>query len=323
MKPDSKLRLALAILAAGLFLVPAAGQTAGFPNGSITFVVPWPPGGATDVTMRPLAEGAKKVLGQPVIVENRVGGGSAVGIGSIVGKKPDGYIIAETVSSLHRNSYINKLPFDTVNDLTPIILVGGHLYGILVRADSPHKTLKDLVDYARANPGKVTYMASGIGTGGHIAMEEFAFHAGGLQFSHIPSKGDPESSAALLGGHVECISTTSGWIPLAEAGKLRLLATYGDKRTKKFPNVPTVKELGYKMTHNSPMVIFGPKGMPKDVVKILHDAFHKAMDDPLYTAAMDKYQMPIMYMNTEDATKYWAEAYIEAGEHVRKYILKK
>jgi tripartite-type tricarboxylate transporter receptor subunit TctC len=311
------------ILATGLMLLAGPAQAGNFPNAAITFVVPWPPGGATDVTMRPLAEGAKKALGQPVIVENRVGGGSAVGVGSIVGKKADGYLIAETVSSLHRNSYINKLSFDTVHDLTPIILVGGHLYGILVRADSPFKTLKDLVDYVRANPGKVTYMASGIGTGGHIAMEEFAYHAGGLQFSHIPSKGDPESSAALLGGHVDCISTTSGWIPLAEAGKLRLLATYGDKRTKKFPNVPTVKELGYKMTHNSPMVIFGPKGMPKDVVKILHDAFHKAMDDPLYIAAMDKYQMPIMYMNTEEVTKYWAEAYVEAGEHVRKYILKK
>jgi tripartite-type tricarboxylate transporter receptor subunit TctC len=323
MTHESKIILTLAILAVGLLLAPTAGQTAGFPESSVTFIVPWPPGGATDVTMRPLAEGAKKVLGQPVIVENRVGGGSAVGVGSIVGKKPDGYLLAETVSSLHRNSYINKLPFDTVNDLTPIILVGGHLYGILVRADSPYKTLKDLVDYVRANPGKVTYMASGLGTGGHIALEEFAYHAGGLQFSHIPSKGDPESSAALLGGHVDCISTTSGWIPMAEAGKLRLLATFGDKRTKKFPSVPTVKELGYKMTHNSPMVIFGPKGMPKDIVKILHDAFHKAMDDPLYIGAMDKYQMPIMYMNTEEVTKYWAEAYIEAGEHVRKYILKK
>ncbi len=305
------------------FTAAESGAQTRFPTGAITFVVPWPAGGATDVTMRPLAEGAKKALGQPVIIENRVGGGSAVGVGSIVGKKPDGYLIAETVSSLHRNSYLNKLPFDTVKDLTPIILVGGHLYGILVRADSPHKTLKDLVDYVRANPGKVTYMASGLGTGGHIALEEFAYHAGGLQFSHIPSKGDPESSAALLGGHVDCISTTSGWIPLVEAGKLRLLATFGDKRTKKFPQVPTVKELGYKMTHNSPMIIFGPKGMPKDIVKILHDAFHKGMEDPLYIAAMDKYQMPIMYMNTEDVTKYWAEAYVEAGEHVRKYILNK
>ena len=312
----------LGLLALGLVLWAAPGQAAGFPNGPITLVIPWPPGGATDVSMRPLAEGVKKVLGQPVMIENRVGGGCAVGVGSIVGKKPDGYLLSQTVASLHRNSYINKLPFDTVNDLTPIILVAGNLYGILVRSDSPFKTLKDLAEYARANPGKISYMASGIGTGGHIAMEEFAYNAGGLQFSHIPSKGDPESSAALLGGHVDCISTTAGWVPLVESGKLRLLATYGEKRTKKFPNVPTVKELGYKTVHSSPMVIFGPKGMPEDVVKILHDAFHKAQSDPAFVSVMDKFDMPIMYLNTKDTTKYWAEAYIEAGEHVRKFIQK-
>lgn len=312
----------LGLLALGLVFCSTPGQTAGFPNGPITLVIPWPPGGATDVSMRPLAEGVKKVLGQPVMIENRLGGGSAVGVGSIVGKKPDGYLLSQTVASLHRNSFINKLPFDTVNDLTPIILVAGNLYGILVRPDSPFKTLKDLAEYARANPGKISYMASGVGTGGHIAMEEFAYNAGGLKFSHIPSKGDPESSAALLGGHVDCISTTAGWVPLVEAGKLRLLATYGEKRTKKFPNVPTVKELGYKTVHSSPMVIFGPKGMPEGIVKILHDAFHKAQSDPGFVAVMDKFDMPIMYLNTKDTTKYWAEAYTEAGEHVRKYILK-
>ena len=312
----------LGLLALTLVLWSTPGQTAGFPNGPITLVIPWPPGGATDVSMRPLAEGVKKVLGQPVMIENRVGGGSAVGVGSIVGKKPDGYLLSQTVASLHRNSYINKLPFDTVKDLTPIILVAGNLYGILVRPDSPFKNLKDLAEYARANPGKVSYMASGIGTGGHIAMEEFAYNAGGLKFSHIPSKGDPESSAALMGGHVDCISTTAGWVPLVEAGKLRLLATYGEKRTKKFPNVPTVMELGYKTVHSSPMVIFGPKGMPEDIVKILHDAFHKAQSDPGFVSVMDKFDMPIMYLNTKDTQKYWAEAYIEAGEHVRKYILK-
>jgi len=323
MEHNIKIMLTLAILAGGLLLAPTAGKAAAFPNSPITLVVPFPAGGATDIAFRPLCEAAKKFLGQPVIVENRPGGGTAVGVGSIVGKKPDGYLLAEAVNSLHRNSYLNKLPFDTVKDLTPIIMVGGHLYGILVNPDSPFKTLQNLMDYARANPGKLTYMASGIGTGGHIAWEETAFNAGGLKLQHIPSKGDPESSSALLGGHVDMIATTAGWIPLVEAGKLRLLATFGEKRSKKFPNVPTVKELGYKVVHNTPMGIFGPKGMSKDIVKILHDAFHKAQNDPLFVAAMDKYDMPIMYMGTEEFTKAWADAYIEAGEHVKKYILNK
>ncbi len=312
--------LILAVLVSALMLTVSFGQAETFPNGSITLIVPYPAGGATDIVIRPLADASKKSLGQPVVVENRSGGGGAVGVGSIVGKKPDGYLLSVAVTSLHRNSYLNKLPFDTVKDVTPIIQVAGYLYGILVRADSPHKTLKDLFDYAKANPGKVTYMASGLGTGGHIAMEETAYNAGGIKFSHIPSKGDPESSAALLGGHVDCISTTSGWIPLAEAGKLRLLATYGDKRSKRFPNVPTVRELGYKTVHNSPIGIFGQKNMPKEIVKTLHDAFKKSLDDPAFMAAMDKYDMPVMYLNTEDFTKYWAAAYGEAGEHVRKFI---
>lgn len=324
MKHDPKILLTLAILTAGLLLAPITGQTADFPGGPITVVVPYPAGGATDIAFRPLCEAARPFLKQqPVIVENRSGGGGAVGVGSIVGKKPDGYLLAEAVNSLHRNSYINKLPYDTVKDLTPIILVGGHLYGILVRADSPFKTLKDLIEFARANPGKLNYMASGVGTGGHIAWEETAYHAGGIILQHIPSKGDPESTAALLGGHVDMISTTSGWIPQVEAGKLRFLAHYGEKRTKKFPDVPTVAELGYKTIHNSPMGIFGPKGMPKDIVKIVHDAFHKAQEDPRFIAAMDKYDMPIMYKGTEEFTKYWADAYIEAGDHVKRYILGK
>jgi tripartite-type tricarboxylate transporter receptor subunit TctC len=301
-------------------MVPIAAYSSNFPNKPITLIVPYPAGGATDVIIRPLAEAAKKYLGQPVIVDNRGGGGGAVGVGTIIGKNPDGYLLSVVVTSLHRVSYINKLSFDTVKDVTPVIRVAGYLYGILVNQNSPHKTLKDLLDYAKANPGKLSYMASGIGTGGHIAMEELGYYAGGLKFNHLPSKGDQESSTALLGGHVEAISTTSGWIPLLEAGKLRLLATYGEKRTKRFPSVPTVYELGYKFIHNSPIGIVGPKGMPKEVVKILEEAFHKALDDPLFLAAMAKFEMPVMYQNSEDFTKYWAEAYVEAGEHVKKYI---
>ncbi|MBA4392526.1 MAG: hypothetical protein C0407_03135 [Desulfobacca sp.] len=318
----SKSKSVLIVLMMLGFIIPGLAHSANFPTKPITLIVPYPAGGATDVVIRPLAEAAKKYLGQPVIVDNRGGGGGAVGVGAIIGKNPDGYLLSVVVTSLHRVSFINKLSFDTVKDVTPIIRTAGYLYGILVNQNSPHKNLKDLLDYAKANPGKVSYMASGIGTGGHIAMEELGYFAGGLKFNHLPSKGDQESSTALLGGHVEAISTTSGWIPLVDAGKFRLLATYGDKRTKKYPNVPTIYELGYKFVHNSPIGIVGPKGMPKEIVKTLHDAFKKALDDPLFLETMAKFEMPVMYQNTEDFTKYWAEAYLEAGEHVKKYMKK-
>jgi tripartite-type tricarboxylate transporter receptor subunit TctC len=309
--------LSLSVLA----VVPTVGSAAGFPDKPITLIVPYPAGGSTDVAIRALAEVAKKHLGQPVIVENKSGGGGAVGVGSIVGKNPDGYLLAVAVTSLHRNSYLNKLPFDTVKDLTPIIRVGGYLYGILVKTDSQFKALPDLIAYAKANPEKLSYMASGVGTGGHVAMEELAYNTG-LKLVHIPSKGDQESSAAVLGGHVDFISTTSGWVPLAQAGQLRILALFSDKRIKTFPDAPTVAELGYKVVHNSPFGIFGPKGMPADIVKILHDAFKKSMEDPAFLSTMEKYELPVLYQSSQDYGKYWADAYVEAGDHVKRFIKK-
>jgi tripartite-type tricarboxylate transporter receptor subunit TctC len=256
-----------------------------------------------------------------VVVENRAGGGGAVGVGSIVGKKPDGHLLAVVVASLHRASYINKLPFDTVKDLTPIIQIGGYQYAILVRPDSPFKTLQDFAHHARANPGKINYMGAGVGTGGHIIMEEFAAVAGGLKLNHIPSKGDAESSTALLGGHVDIIAS-SAWIPLVEAGQLRALATFGTKRTTKFPDLPTATEQGFKVVHESPIGLVGPKGLPPEIVKVLHDAFKEALKDKDFLAAMDKQQMPVLYQDTAGFAKFWTEAHVEAGEHVRKYIQK-
>ncbi|MCL4552689.1 MAG: tripartite tricarboxylate transporter substrate binding protein [Candidatus Marsarchaeota archaeon] len=304
-----------------VFLAPTVGSAASFPERPITLIVPYPAGGSTDVAIRALAEVARKNLGQPVIVENKSGGGGAVGVGSIVGKAPDGYLLAVAVTSLHRSSYLNKLSFDTVKDLTPIIRVGGYLYGILVNSDSQIETLADLIARSKANPEKLTYMASGVGTGGHVAMEELAYNTG-VKVVHIPSKGDQESCAAVLGGHIDFISTTSGWVPLAQAGKLRILALFSETRTKTFPDAPTVAELGYKVVHSSPFGIFGPKGMPPDVVKSLHDAFKKSMEDPEFLAVMEKYELPVMYQSSSDYAKYWSDAYVEAGDHVKRFIKK-
>ena len=303
----------------GVSLVPITGQAVEFPTKPITLIIPYPAGGATDVVIRPLAAAAKESFKQPVVVENKPGGGTAVGISSIIGKRPDGYLLSIAATTIHRTSFISKVSFDTVNDLTPIIRVGGYCFGIIVRPDSPFKTLKDLVNYAKANPDKLSYMSGGIGTGGHIAMEELAFKAG-FKINHVPSKGDPEASTGLLGGHVDLASASSGWIPLVEAGKLRLLATYGGKRTKRFPEVPTVSEIGYSVVEELPMGIFGPKGMSKDLVTLLDLAFKKAMGDPVFVSTMDKFEMPILYQDPETFTKFWAESYKEAGEHIKKYI---
>jgi tripartite-type tricarboxylate transporter receptor subunit TctC len=309
------------MLLAGFIFFSSMGQALDFPKKPIVVIVPYMAGGTTDIATRALAEAAKKHFGQPVIVENRPGGGSAVGVGSIVGKEPDGYLVSVAVEGLHRTSYMNKLSFDTVKDVTPIIQFCGYIFGIWVRADSPFKTLKDLVDYAKANPGKISYMASGIGGGGHIATEELAYYAG-IKFTLVPSKGDAEATTALLGGHIDVGACTSGLVPLLRAGKVRLLAIYTEKRAEMLPDVPTVAECGYKVIHNNPITVLGPKGMPKNIVKALHDGFRKAIDEPSFRATLEKYEMPVMYKNTEDCAKDWAEAYVRAGEQVRKYMKK-
>jgi tripartite-type tricarboxylate transporter receptor subunit TctC len=313
--------LPAAMVLCALVLCPTVGVAATFPDKPITLIVPYPAGGATDIAIRSLAEAAKKHLGQSIVVENKGGGGGAVGTGSIVGKNPDGYLLTVAVTSLHRNAYINPLPFDTVNDLTPIIRVGGYLNGIVVRSDSEFKSLSDLIEYAKSNPFKLKYMASGIGTGGHVAMEELAYNIG-IKLSHMPSTGDKESSASVLEKRVDFVSTTSGWAPLAQSGQLRILAIFLDKRIKTFPDAPTVAELGYEVVHDSPFGIFGPRGMQKDVVKILHDAFKKAMEEPDFLSTMEKYDMPVLYQNSEDYAKFWADAYVEAGVQVKKFLNK-
>jgi len=309
------------MLLAGFIFFSSMGQALDFPKKPIVVIVPYMAGGTTDIATRGLAEAAKKHFGQPVIVENRPGGGSAVGVGSIVGKEPDGYLVSVAVEGLHRTSYMNKLSFDTVKDVTPIMQFCGYIFGIWVRADSPFKTLKDLIDYAKANPGKISYMASGIGGGGHIATEELAYYAG-IKFTLVPSKGDAEATTALLGGHIDVGACTSGLVPLLRAGKVRLLAIYTEKRAEMLPDVSTVAECGYKVIHNNPITVLGPKGMPKNIVKALHDGFRKAIDEPSFRATLEKYEMPVMYKNTEDCAKDWAEAYVRAGEQVRKYMKK-
>ena len=179
---------------------------------------------------------------------------------------------------------------------------------IVVPADSPIRSIRDLVDYAKANPEKFTYGSTGIGTSPHLAVEEFAQRAG-IKLLHVPFKGNADNMQAVLGGHTMAASDATGWGPHVDAGKLRLLATYGSKRTKRWPNVPTLDELGYKTVSDSPFGVCGPKGMDAGVVKTLHDAFKKTLEDPAVLATFDKYDQTVIYMDTDAYTKWARETY--------------
>jgi tripartite-type tricarboxylate transporter receptor subunit TctC len=200
------------------------------------------------------------------------------------------------------------MQFDPHKDFTYIALLTGYTFGIVVRADSPIKSIKDLVDYAKANPGKFTFGSTGNGTTPHLAVEEFAMKAG-IKLQHVPFKGNADGMQALLGGHVMSHSDATGWGPHVDAGTCRLLATYGSKRTKKWANVPTLNELGYETVADSPFGIGGPKGMEPAVTRRLHDAFKKTLEDPAVLASFEKYDQSVIYLDSAGYEKYMREQY--------------
>jgi tripartite-type tricarboxylate transporter receptor subunit TctC len=312
-----------AVLALVILPFTVSVSASDFPVRPIMMVIPYTPGGATDRTFRALALAAKKYFTQPIVVENKPGGSGAVAVASMLGKEPDGYTVTVIVPVLQRASFQNKFSFDTVRDITPIIQVAGLQYGIVVNPDSPYKTLKDLLDAARNRPGVVSYMSAGLGSGGHIFMEEIAAANGGIRFNHIPANGDAQAAMAVLGKQVDFIAVSpGGWESNVQAGKLRLLATLGEKRMRKFPDTPTVKELGYQVVHLTPLGLAGPKGLPPEITKVLHDGFRRAMEDPAFIAVMDEMENPIMYLGPEAYAKAWAASYLEERERARKFLKK-
>lgn len=275
-----------------------------FPSRPITLIVPFAPGISVDLLFRGLADAASKHLGQPVVVDNRAGGSATLGPAQMAGNaKPDGYTIAQIAIPMFRVPVMQKTSFDPVKDFTYIIMVGGYSIGTVVKADSPFKTWKDVIDFAKANPGKLTYTTPGRATTNAIAMELMAAQSG-VTFTHVPGKGGGESMSALLGGHVMVVVESPAWAPLVESGEVRLLMMLGGQRSKKWPDAPVLKELGYTYEFDSPFGLAGPKGMDPAIVKKLHDAFKKAYDDPAMPALYEKFDFARRYMNTEDYQAY-------------------
>ena len=293
-----------------------------YPTKPIILVIQYPAGGSSDLTSRALAKGAKKYLGQPIICENKAGGGGTVGVALVAAKPADGYTIGMVTSSPTMAYHMGKLNFHPVTDLTPIMRWGNYLLGITVRSDSQWKTMQELIQYAKQNPQKLSYGSPGVGTPSHLAMEELSMVAG-IEFTHLPFKGEAEANSALLGGHIEIISESPGWAPLVDAGKFRLLATWGDKRCDRYPQVPTIKEIGYDVVARAYLGVIGPKGMPKPIVAMLADAFKKAMDDPEFLSVMKKFDMSSYYLDTEDYEKYTRNDFDIIGKMVQKLGLKK
>ncbi len=268
-----------------------------FPVKPIKLVIAFPAGGPTDITMRQLADNAGKVLGQPVVVENKPGAGGTLPAQALQTTQPDGYTIAQIPLGVFRIGYTTKVNWDPVKDISYVINLTGYAFGIAVPADSPFKNWNDFVAYAKANPGKLNYGSTGNLTSPHLTTERIAQQLG-IQLQHVPYKGSADLAQAVLGNHLMAIADSTGFAPLVESGKLRVLNTWGEKRLAKFPDAPTLKELGIDIVQNSPFGIGAPKGTPPEVVKKLHDAFKQAMEEPSYVAALGRYDMIPIYMSS-------------------------
>ena len=280
----------------------ASAQT--FPAKPVTLIVPWPAGGSTDLVMRALANATQKHLGQSIVIDNRPGAGGALSpIQMAASAAPDGYTVAQIPITVFRYPFLQKTTFDPATDLTYILGVTGYTFGVAVRSDSPWKTFPEFIADAKANPGKINYGSPGAGTSLHIAMEQIA-KLQGLKWTHVPFKGGAEIINALLGGHIHADADSTGWAPQVNAGQFRLLVTWGAQRTKNWPDVPTLKEIGIDLVANSPFGIAGPKGMDPRVVAILHDAFKKGMEEPSYIAEMNKFDQEPFYLNSADYQAY-------------------
>lgn len=302
--------LAPAALAAAAWPAATFAQGERFPAHPITLWVPWPAGGATDLAMRVLAEVAGRQLGQKVLIENRPGAGGTLAMPVIQQAAPDGYTIAQLPQPAFRAPFVQKVSWDPVRDTTPILQLSGVTFGMLVPAASPLRTLDDVFGWAKAHPGQLTVATNGVGTTPHLVMEEL-FSRRGITYVHVPYKGTSEQMLAVVTGQVMVGINSNGFAPFVDDGKLRLVVTFAAQRSKRWPNVPTLKELGLGIVATSPYGLVGPAHMPPAIVQVLHDAFKAALFDPAHVAELTRYDQDVAYLGPEEYGRSMREIYAE------------
>lgn len=296
-------------------------RAATWPERPVTFVCPWPAGGTADMTMRALCSAAAKVLGQTIVVDNKAGASGMLGLKAMASARPDGYTIGQIPISVTRFSQLGTVQVDPLKDLSYIARTSGQTFGIAVRADSAHRTLKEFVAASKAAPGRITYGSAGIGGATHVGMEEFAL-AAGIQLNHIPYKGGAPALQDLLGGQLDALADSSSWAPHVKAGKLRLLATWGAKRTQDFPDTPTLRDSGFDVVVDAPNGVGAPKGLDPAVEKRLRDAFRQAAASAEFSSACDRIDAPLMYLDGPDYEQYVAAVYRKETQLIERLKLR-
>ncbi len=301
-------RIAAAAIAFGATL--SAVAQGDYPSKPITMIVPFPPGGVADITARPAAEAMGRFLKQTVVVENKAGAGGGVGMAYVAKAKPDGYTVLLALSSIsvipEADKILGRSPMYQMNQLVAVARFTADPTVLAVRADSPWKTAKDFIDTARRAPGTIPYGSSGNYGTMHVPME-MLMQSAGAKALHVPFTGAGPAIVALLGGNVDALSTgPSSIMGHMRGGKVRVLATWGEGRHPALPDVPTLKELGYKVTYSQWTGLFVPAGTPEPVIARLREAARFAAEDPSFKATFQKLETPIQYLDQPQFTAFWA-----------------
>lgn len=296
------MRRSTAVLALALgALAPHVWAQSDYPTRSISVSVGYPAGGGTDLLTRVLAAEVGKIVGREVVVVNQVGASGTVAMSALAAAKPDGYSLGVTASSsLTIAPFTLDSPPDLLERITPLAAVGRLRNGFLVKSDSPFKGIKDVIEFARKNPGKVSIGVQGMGSSGALALGATGIQEK-INWTLVPYTGEAPALTAVLGGHITAATSTSGaWARFVEAGTLRLIASMDEERFDSVPNAPTMVELGYP---NSSLifVLAGPKGLAPEVNKRITDAFSKAMQTGAYVEFATKNGMLMKKSLTGDA----------------------
>ena len=323
MQNTSYLSKKLAILLAVLFFIPltANAQTASdFPNKPIQIIVGWSAGASDDLRARALAPKLGEVLGQPVVVVNKPGAAGTLSLSLVAKSKPDGYtLVSASTSPVIFAPHIQKVEYNPLTDFTYIAGTAAQPWGIVVRSDAPWKTLGELIEYIKNNPGKVKYGSWGIGGGAHVYMEILG-KARELNWVHVPFKGDAPSLTALLGGHIPVALTSASFVPHAKAGKLRPLAIIAETRMPVFPETPTLKELGFDFDLRVSGVLgfCGPKGLPPEVLRKLENAFRQAVESDENKQVMERMDSEAKFRTSQEFTQLIQELYPRIGAIIKQ-----
>lgn len=287
---------------------PSLSNAAAFPARPVTLWVPWAAGGATDITLRLLAEIAGRHLGQTVIVENRGGAGGTLAMPILQSAAPDGYTIAQMPQPVFRAPWMQKVLWDPIRDTTPIIQLTGVTFGMVTASGGALRTLDDVFAFARTHPSALTVATNGVGTTPHLLMDQL-MATRDLTYVHVPYKGTAEQMLAVASGQVDVGVNSSGFAPHVDSGRLRLIAVFSEQRSRRWPATPTMRELGFPLAASSPYGLAGPRGMGAEVIQVLHDAFKAALFDSAHVAELDKYDQVPDYLGPADYGRAMREAY--------------